>query len=121
MPTDAFFCPCVQLCPGPAPNGGGSGSSGGGGGRGASSLLRHLPPAARQADASRLRRVGSLWTGVGATLARDVPFSALYWGMVEPIRGGLRAARRAGAGRETELEVLAINVTGEQSSVNQSW
>ncbi|KAK9861914.1 hypothetical protein WJX84_002442 [Apatococcus fuscideae] len=29
-------------------------------------------------------RVGALWTGVGATLARDVPFSALYWALLEP-------------------------------------
>jgi len=27
-----------------------------------------------------------LWTGLGAQLARDVPFSAICWGMLEPVR-----------------------------------
>ncbi|GAB4824221.1 hypothetical protein N2152v2_011267 [Parachlorella kessleri] len=83
----------------------------------ARSLLQQLPSAASGAGSaaangsSRLRQVGSLWTGVGATLARDVPFSALYWGMVEPIRQGLWATRSHDAGKATELEVLAVNVT----------
>ena len=34
-------------------------------------------------------RVAAAWTGVGATLARDVPFSALYWQLLEPIRHAL--------------------------------
>ena len=82
-------------------------------------LLQQLPSAASGAGStgasgsSRLRQVGSLWTGVGATLARDVPFSALYWGMVEPIRQGLWATRSHGTGKATEVEVLAVNVTGE--------
>eukprot|EP00897_Mesotaenium_endlicherianum_P004364 jgi/Mesen1/3956/ME000209S02967 len=33
-----------------------------------------------------LRRAGLLWTGVGAQLARDVPFSAICWATLEPIR-----------------------------------
>lgn len=32
------------------------------------------------------RRLGSLWTGVGAQLARDVPFSAICWASLEPTR-----------------------------------
>ena len=40
-------------------------------------------------------RVGALWTGVGATLARDVPFSALYWALLEPVRTFLLPAEQA--------------------------
>lgn len=36
-----------------------------------------------------LRAVPRLWTGVTATMWRDVPFSAMYWGLVERIRGEL--------------------------------
>ncbi|KXZ45776.1 hypothetical protein GPECTOR_50g569 [Gonium pectorale] len=59
-----------------APSGTGRALGGGGGGGSLVAALRTLP---------------RLWTGVGATLARDVPFSALYWAMLEPIRGGLMA------------------------------
>ncbi|KAK9837974.1 hypothetical protein WJX74_008889 [Apatococcus lobatus] len=40
-------------------------------------------------------RVGALWTGVGATLARDVPFSALYWALLEPVRAFLLPEQQA--------------------------
>lgn len=73
-------------------------------------LLSHVPAAG-----NRLWRVGSLWTGVGATLARDVPFSALYWGLVEPIRGALMAGRGGAAGRPSQMDVLAVNVAGEDA------
>jgi solute carrier family 25 protein 39/40 len=33
-----------------------------------------------------VQRVRMLWAGVGAQLARDVPFSAICWTTLEPVR-----------------------------------
>ena len=41
------------------------------------------------ASAGPLGRARMLWRGTAATLARDVPFSALYWAGLEPMRRGL--------------------------------
>lgn len=35
-------------------------------------------------------KVRTLWTGVGASLLKDVPFAALYWSLLEPVKGALR-------------------------------
>lgn len=43
-------------------------------------------------SAARLRQLARLWTGASATIARDVPFSAIYWSLVEPVRHQLLAA-----------------------------
>lgn len=52
-----------------------------------------------------LSSIPSLWTGVGATMARDVPFSGLYWALVEPIRHSLLPN-----GATTEIEVASTNI-----------
>ena len=84
-----------------------------GGGRAgrAALLLQHVPSAAAS-NGSRLAAAGKLWTGVGATLARDVPFSALYWGMVEPIRAALLPGSSQ---QRTEWQVFTANVTGARA------
>jgi len=52
----------------------------------ATSMWRHLPSGPDQRVSTRVR---TMWTGVGATLARDVPFSAIYWQLLEPTRRAL--------------------------------
>lgn len=47
-------------------------------------LLGVLTPAKRSNES--LNSVRLLWTGAGAQLARDVPFSAICWSTLEPIR-----------------------------------
>lgn len=70
------------------------GSSGGGGaGAGAAAAVRLLASGSGGSVWEAVRRVPRLWTGISATLLRDVPFSALYWALVEPIRCGLLPKR----------------------------
>ncbi|KAI8475067.1 MAG: mitochondrial carrier domain-containing protein [Monoraphidium minutum] len=73
----------LQAAP-PPPRGGGGG--GGGGGAAALALLRRGSGGGAASLGDALRRLPRMWTGLSATLLRDVPFSALYWAMVEPIR-----------------------------------
>lgn len=57
---------------------------------GAQSVAQTMPGSrVAQSAASLVRGLPRMWAGFGATLARDVPFSALYWGMVEPLRAVL--------------------------------
>ena len=36
-----------------------------------------------------VRKVQTLWTGVGPTLMKDVPFAGLYWSLLEPFKSRL--------------------------------
>ncbi|KAI3960873.1 hypothetical protein MKW92_014832 [Papaver armeniacum] len=45
-----------------------------------------LPSSGYSNNLQNLQRYRTLWTGVGAQLARDVPFSAICWSTLEPIR-----------------------------------
>ncbi len=37
-----------------------------------------------------LNPLRALWKGVGATLAKDIPFAALFWMLLEPLRSNLQ-------------------------------
>lgn len=81
----------------------------GGPGAARPTFWQHLaPPLA----ATPLQRVTSLWTGLGASLAKDIPFAALYWGLLEPTRAaGLRWLGSADAAAATSpSQMLAINI-----------
>lgn len=61
-----------------------------------------------------VRRLSTMWTGVSATLARDVPYSALYWAGVEWVRA--RMLDRLGDEALTTGQVLSISTVAGASS-----
>ncbi|PKU78482.1 Mitochondrial carrier protein MTM1 [Dendrobium catenatum] len=54
-------------------------------------LLGVLSPVKRTNESYSVNNYRLLWTGAGAQLARDVPFSAICWSTLEPIRRNLLA------------------------------
>lgn len=79
------------------------------------SMWAHLPAAA---SAGMRGRVAALWTGVGATLARDVPFSALYWQLLEPIRAAMLPSPQHGFGQrhQHQQHQQAVSSNSDQIS-----
>lgn len=67
-------------------------------------IIRHVQASSGSGTTAR---VGALWTGVGATLARDVPFSALYWALLEPVRDLLLPGQQASAGGDAQQSAPA--------------
>jgi len=61
-----------------------------------------------------LQRARALWRGFGATVVRDVPFTAVYWGLMEPIRK--RLLPDADSRTLTDL-VLANTVAGFSAGI----
>ena len=83
---------------------------------GSSSSLRALLP--RASTPGLPAAVRAAWTGSAATLARDVPFSALYWALLEPVRSGtLRWWGRFG---ENERNLLSSPPPPSSSSSSSS-
>ncbi|KAK9917467.1 hypothetical protein WJX75_004693 [Coccomyxa subellipsoidea] len=65
-------------------------------------MWAHLPVSTQR---GAFGRISSLWRGVGATLARDVPFSAIYWSSLEPIRHAMLPQ----SSRASHSQIVAAN------------
>ena len=63
-------------------------------------------------DGCSTKSLRQLWRGVGATLWRDVPFSGIYWALVEPMRRQLTPI----GGPTSEIEVLKANALSGAAS-----
>lgn len=54
-------------------------------------------------------KVRTLWTGVGATLLKDVPFAGLYWSLLEPFKRILQSAEGINASGHSRVSLLCAN------------
>lgn len=52
-------------------------------------LIELIKPVKSSNNLQKMQSYRILWTGLGAQLARDVPFSAICWSTLEPIRRGI--------------------------------
>lgn len=70
-------------------------------------ILNEVVATVRHRNSVPFQGVRLLWTGVGAQLARDVPFSAICWSILEPMRQ--RLLKRAGC-QASVTDVLCANI-----------
>lgn len=73
---------------------------------GLASIFHEILSTTRDGPSSSRWRVGALWTGVGAQLARDVPFSAICWSSLEPAR---RQLLNLAGPEPTFLQIVGAN------------
>lgn len=77
-------------------------------------LIEVINPVGGTNNTQKLQSYRILWTGLGAQLARDVPFSAICWATLEPIRRQILAllGDEAGASRVLGANFSAGFVAG---------
>ncbi|KAH9731677.1 mitochondrial carrier protein MTM1 [Citrus sinensis] len=72
-------------------------------------LVGVVNPLKSRNSSQKLQNYRILWTGVGAQLARDVPFSAICWSTLEPIRRSILSL----VGDDARVtSILGANFTG---------
>jgi len=57
-----------------------------------------------------------LWRGVGATLAKDVPYAVIFWSVLEPARAALLPPPADGAPAPPTSALLAANAAAGMAS-----
>uniref|UniRef100_A0A6N2N2F7 Uncharacterized protein n=1 Tax=Salix viminalis TaxID=40686 RepID=A0A6N2N2F7_SALVM len=77
-------------------------------------LIEVINPVGRTNNTQKLQSYRILWTGLGAQLARDVPYSAICWATLEPTRRQILAllGDEAGASRVLGANFSAGFVAG---------
>lgn len=65
-----------------------------------------------------VQRINALWRGVGASLAKDVPFAAIYWSLMEPMREHL--AHSVALGQHPVYRMIAGSIGLHQQQVSST-
>lgn len=52
-------------------------------------------------------KVRTLWTGVGATLLKDVPFAGLYWSLLEPFKRVMASTQLSNPSKHSNVSPIS--------------